>query len=377
MKIELKPFTIREVAEGYVDNDEGGVVGLNGALNVRPKYQREFVYDEIMRAAVLDTVRKGFPLNVIYWALNEDATFEVLDGQQRTISFCQYVDGEFSITVDGHPKYFHNLTQPQKDQILDYPLMVYVCEGDEDQKLEWFKTINIAGLKLEPQELRNAVYTGPWLSHAKSIFSRANGAANKLSDKFQRADVNRQGLLELALKWASGSTVNIDQYMADHQHDPNANELWTYFRNVIEWAQATFPHRRKEMRAVAWGPLYDKFGKMLYDTADLEAQVKKLMADDDVTKKRGIYSYVLDGDVRHLSIRAFTDQQRREAYERQNGLCGNATHCLTPANGDGKKVFELEAMHADHMVPWSKGGRTEAENCRMLCIPCNLSKSGT
>ena len=154
-------------------------------------------------------------------------------------------------------------------------------------------------------------------------------------------------------------------------------QLWTYFRNVIEWAQATFPHRRKEMRAVAWGPLYDKFGKMLYDTADLEAQVKKLMADDDVTKKRGIYSYVLDGDVRHLSIRAFTDQQRREAYERQNGLCGNATHCLTPANGDGKKVFELEAMHADHMVPWSKGGRTEAENCRMLCIPCNLSKSGT
>jgi hypothetical protein len=375
MKIELKPVTIREVAEGYLDNDEGGVVGLEGNLNIRPKYQREFVYDEVMRAAVLGTIRKGFPLNVIYWALNADGTYEMLDGQQRTISFCQYVDGEFSIMVDGHPKYFHNLTQPQKEQILDYPLMVYVCDGDEDQKLDWFKTINIAGLKLEPQELRNAVYTGPWLTHAKSIFSRTNGAANKLSDKYQRVDVNRQGLLELALKWASNG--RIEQHMADHQHDPNANGLWTYFRNVIEWAQATFPTWRKEMRSVPWGPLYDKFGTTMYDTHALETQVKKLMADDDVTKKRGIYPYVLDGDVRNLSIRAFTDQQKREAYERQDGKCASGTGCLTPGNDTGQKVFDLTEMHADHMVPWTKGGRTEASNCQMLCVPCNLNKGGS
>jgi len=372
MDITLKPVTIRDVVAGYEDNGQGGVVALGGKLNVRPAYQREFVYDDDQRAAVMKTIRKRFPLNVMYWADNGDGTYEVLDGQQRTISFCQYVDGDYSIDVDGNPKGFFNLTPTQQEEILDYELLVYVCEGSQEQKLDWFETINIAGLKLTDQELRNAAYVGPWLSHAKSIFSKANGAANQLASKHHNADVLRQGLLELALKWISGGKVG--QYMADHQHDPNANELWTYFRNVIEWAQATFPTWRKEMRAVAWGPLYDKFGKALHDTDALEAQVKKLMADDDVTKKRGIYPYVLDGDVRHLSIRAFTDQQKREAYERQNGHCGNGKHCLTPGNADGQQVFELEAMHGDHMIPWSKGGRTEASNCRMLCVPCNLNK---
>jgi hypothetical protein len=372
MEIQLKSVTIRDVAQSYQDNGQGGVVGLDGKLNVRPAFQREFVYKDDQRAAVMNTIRKGFPLNVMYWAVNDDGTYEVLDGQQRTISFCQYVDGAYSIDIDGHPKGFQNLTPTQKQQILDYPLMVYVCRGTQEQKLDWFETINIAGLKLTPQELRNAAYVGPWLSHAKSIFSKPTGAANQLASKHHNTDVLRQGLLELALKWISEG--KIAHYMAGHQHDPNANELWTYFRNVIEWAKATFPVWRKEMRSVQWGPLYDKYGNTLYDTDTLEAEVKKLMVDDDVTKKRGIYPYVLDGDVRHLSIRAFTDQQKRKAYEEQSGRCGNGTNCLTPGNSNGKMTFQLTDMHADHKVPWTKGGKTEQTNCRMLCIPCNLNK---
>ncbi|MBE0418318.1 MAG: DUF262 domain-containing protein, partial [Coriobacteriia bacterium] len=268
MKIELKPVTVRDVADSYLDNDEDGVVGYGGKLNIRPKYQREFVYDTEKRDAVLETIRRGFPLNVMYWAVNEDGTFEVLDGQQRTISFCQYVAGDFSIIIDGHPMAFHNLTQPQKDQFLDYELMVYACEGNDREKLDWFRTVNIAGVELTDQELRNAVYTGPWLTHAKSIFSKTNGAAYGLASKYVAGSPIRQELLERALKWKSGG--RIDQYMSDHQHAQNANELWTYFQNVIWWVQQTFTTYRKEMKGVEWGPLYDRFKDEKLDTAELE-----------------------------------------------------------------------------------------------------------
>lgn len=373
MKIELKEVTVREVAEDYSDNDEQGVSGYKGNLNIRPKYQREFVYDEKKRAAVLETIRRGFPLNVIYWALNEDGTYEVLDGQQRTISFCQYVAGDFSVMIDGRPMAFHNLTQPQKDAILDYELMVYVCEGDETEKLDWFRTINIAGEKLTDQELRNAVYTGPWLTHAKSIFSKSNGAAYGLASKYVPGSPIRQELLETALKWKSGG--KIEYYMSDHQHDPTANELWTYFRNVVEWAQLTFTTYRKEMKGVDWGPLYDKFKEESYDPVALEKEISGLMRDPDVTKKKGIFSYVLTGEERHLSIRQFDDNMKRAAYEAQKGICASGTKCKTTGNVDGRKVFQLDEMHGDHITPWSKGGKTVAENCQMLCIPCNRDKS--
>ncbi|PMR76060.1 HNH endonuclease family protein [Billgrantia endophytica] len=372
MKIELKEVTIRDVAEDFVDNDEQGVTGYKGKLNIRPKYQREFVYDEKKRGAVLDTIRRGFPLNVIYWALNEDGTYEVLDGQQRTISFCQYVAGDFSISIDGRPMAFHNLTQPQKEAILDYELMVYVCEGNETEKLDWFRTINIAGEKLTDQELRNAVYTGPWLTHAKSIFSKSNGAAYGLASKYVPGSPIRQELLEIALKWKSGG--KIEYYMSDHQHDPTANELWTYFRNVIEWVQLTFTTYRKEMKGIEWGPLYDKFKDEPYDPAELEKRIVALVRDPDVTKKKGIYTYILTGDERHLSIRQFDDNMKHAAYQAQNGMCGAGAKCKTPGNDDGRHVFELEEMHGDHITPWSKGGKTVAENCQMLCIPCNRDK---
>ena len=373
MKIELKRVTIREVAENYRDNDEEGVVGYNGRLNIRPKYQREFVYDGKQRDAVLGTIRKGFPLNVMYWAVNDDGTYEVLDGQQRTVSFCQYVAGNFSIDIDGHPMAMQNLNQPQKDQILNYELMVYICEGNDQDKLDWFKTINIAGAELTAQELRNAVYTGPWLTHAKSIFSKSNGAAYGLASKYVTGAPIRQELLERALKWKSAGSI--DQYMSDHQLDQNANELWTYFQNVIWWVQQTFKTYRKEMKAVEWGQLYDSYKDQQFDTDKLEIQTTELMQDPDVTKPSGIYAYLLTGDEKYLSIRKFDDRDKRAAYERQKCKCAYGTRCRSPGNSDGQQVFEIGDMHGDHINPWSKGGKTVAENCQMLCIPCNRYKS--
>ena len=359
MKIELHEITVREVAEKYVDNAEEGVVGYGGKLNIRPRYQREFVYDEKKRNAVLDTIRKDFPLNVIYWVKNDDGTFEVLDGQQRTISFCQYVAGDFSI----ENRAFHNLTQVEKEQILNYRLMVYFCEGNDKEKLDWFRIINIAGEKLTDQELRNAVYTGPWLSSAKLIFSKTNCVAYLLSKDYVNGTAIRQELLETALDWISGG--QIEQYMSAHQHDPNANELWTYYRNVIEWVKLTFTTYRKEMKGVEWGPLYNQFKGELFDTNKLELEIQKLMMDDDVTSKKGIYPYVLNHAEKHLNLRAFSANQKREAYERQQGICPQC-----------QKHYALEEMEADHITPWRLGGKTSAENCQMLCREDNRVKGG-
>lgn len=359
MKIELHEISIGEIAKNYIDNAEEGVIGYNGKLNIRPKYQREFVYDETKRNAVIDTIRKGFPLNVMYWIVNEDGTFEVLDGQQRTISFCQYVNSDFS--VDNYA--FHNLTESEKQQILNYKVMIYFCEGDDREKLDWFKIINIAGEKLTDQELRNAVYTGTWLTHAKSIFSKSNCAAYLASKKYVTGSPIRQELLQTALKWISKG--EIEKYMSIHQHDPNANELWSYFQSVINWVKLTFTTERKEMKGVNWGELYDKFHTQLFDTDELEKEIKKLMMDDDVSNKKGIYPYVLTRNEKYLNIRAFTPNMKREAYERQEGIC---CHC--------NKHFSIDQMEGDHITPWHAGGKTNSENCQMLCVNCNRTKSG-
>ena len=358
MKIELHEISIREVAQGYVDSAEEGVVGYDGRLNIRPKYQREFIYDQKKRDAVLDTIRKGFPLNVMYWVKNEDGSFEVMDGQQRTISFSQYIQGDYSIDY----RFFHNLTEVEKNQILNYKLMVYFCEGDDKEKLDWFRIINIAGEKLTDQELRNAVYTGPWLSDAKVKFSKNNCAAYLLANRYVSGSPIRQEILETALKWISKG--NIEQYMADHQHDPNANELWTYFRNVIEWVELTFTCYDRMMKGIDWGELYDSNRHKVFDTDDLEREINLLMMDDDVTNKKGVYLYVLKREEKHLNLRAFSENQKREAYARQQGIC---VRC--------RNHFALEAMEADHITPWSKGGKTLPENCQLLCRDCNRRKS--
>lgn len=379
MKIELIKVTVRDVAALYTDDDEGGVVGYGGKLNIRPKYQREFVYDDKKREAVMQTIRQGFPLNVMYWAVNDGDTYEVLDGQQRTISFCQYVAGDFSITINGKPMAFHNLTAPQREQFLDYELMVYICEGDDWERLRWFETVNIAGAVLTKQELRNAVYTGKWLTSAKSIFSKTNGAAYGLASKYVSGSPIRQEFLETALSWISArdGLKSIDDYMSDHQDDPNANALWMYFQGVIEWVQSTFGTYRKEMKGVGWGPLYDAHKDSVIDTDALDARIATLMGDPDVTKSSGIFPYVLTGDERLLNIRQFDERDRRTAYEKQGGHCSFGKKCKTPGNANGLKEFEFEAMDADHIVPWSKGGKTEAANCQMLCIACNRAKGDT
>ena len=358
MKIELHEITIREIAENYVDNAENGVVGYNGRLNIRPKYQREFVYKDKQRDAVIETIVKGFPLNVMYWVKNSDDDFEVLDGQQRTISFCKYVHGAFSI----NNRAFHNLTQTEQQQILDYKVMVYFCEGNDKEKLDWFKIINIAGEKLTDQELRNAVYTGTWLNDAKLKFSKSNCAAYLQGNKYLNGDPIRQDYLETALKWINDG--EIEDYMSKHQHDPNANELFFYFRAVIDWVENTFTKYRKEMKGLEWGMFYNQFKDIVVDTAELETEIAKLMSDDDVTSKKGIYPYVLTRQEKYLSVRAFDNRMKRTAYEKQKGLCKKCG-----------KHFELEQMEADHITPWSHGGKTLAENCQMLCKDCNRRKS--
>ena len=359
MKIELHEITIREITENYIDNSEEGVVAYNNKLNIRPKYQREFVYDEKKRNSVIETIIKGFPLNVMYWVKNEDETFEVLDGQQRTISFCQYVIGDFSL----NHKAFHNLTQTEKEQILDYKVMVYFCEGNDKEKLDWFRIINIAGEKLTDQELRNATYTGTWLTNAKSIFSKTNCAAYLLSKNYVAGSPIRQELLEKAISWISKD--NIEEYMSIHQHDPNANELWIYFKNVIEWTKLTFPVYRNEMKGIHWGSLYDEFKDTMYNTNDLEKEIKTLMEDEEVGNQKGIYTYVLTRKEKHLNLRAFSDKEKRIMYEKQNSICPIC-----------KKEFDIKQMQGDHIKPWCKGGKTNLENGQMLCEDCNRAKSG-
>jgi len=359
MQIKLNEITIREVYNGYKDSQENGIVGFGGKLNIRPAFQREFVYKEKQRDAVIETVKQGFPLNVMYWAETDDDKYELLDGQQRTISICQYVNGDFSL----NSRAFHNLTETEKDQILDYKLMIYICKGNDKEKLDWFKIINIAGEKLTDQELRNAVYTGPWLTSAKTHFSKSNCAAYLLAKDYVNGSPIRQEYLETALEWINNGDV--EDYMSKHQHEPNANELWTYFRNVIEWVQLTFTTYRKEMKGLNWGALYNEFKNKTFDTNKLEEEIKTLMIDDDVTNKKGIYFYVLTRNEKHLNIRAFTEQQKRSVYERQQGICSNC-----------HKHFDIKEMEADHITPWHAGGPTSTENCQMLCRECNRRKSG-
>jgi len=366
MKIDLYKIKISEVVKDYKDSAEEGVSAFGCKLDIRPKYQREFVYDAKHRDEVVRTIKKNFPLNVMYWVKKEDGNFEVLDGQQRTISIAQFVNGDFSIEFNGRIAMFHNLTKEEQDQILNYELMIYHCEGEEKEKLDWFKIINIAGMELTDQELRNAVYTGSWLSDAKLKFSKSNCAAYLLANdggQLVTGSPIRQEYLETAISWINNG--DIESYMAKHQHDENADELWNYFQSVIAWVRMTFTTYRKEMSSVNWGELYNEFKNQKFNTDKLEEEIKELMQDEDVTKKSGIYSYVLTRKERYLSIRAFTPNMKREAYERQDGICPVC-----------KEEFSIGDMEADHINPWHDGGKTIAENCQMLCKEDNRTKSG-
>ncbi len=364
MKIKLHEIPVRDVVNGYIDSAENGVVGYGGKLNIRPAFQREFIYKDKQRDEVVRTIRKDFPLNVMYWVKSDNGGFELLDGQQRTISICQYVQGDFSI---GHMA-FHNLTKTEQEQILNYPLMIYICEGTDKEKLDWFKIINIAGEQLTTQELRNAIYTGEWLTEAKKYFSKTHCPAYQIAGDYLSGSAIRQNYLETALKWISDRDgIEIEDYMSKHQHGTNCNDLWLYFQSVINWVKATFPsYRKKLMQGLEWGIFYNKYHANSYDPKALEQQIVALLDDEDISNQKGIYEYLLDGQERHLNIRAFSPKMARTAYERQKGICPKC-----------KKHFEIEEMQADHITPWSKGGKTTAENCQMLCADCNRRKSNT
>jgi len=369
MKIELKQITIKELVEKYSDNDEEGVFGYDGKLNIRPPYQREFIYDEKRRNEVIKTVYNKLPLSIFYWATCNDGTYEVLDGQQRTISICSFVNGDFSVILDDNARYFHNFTKQEKEEFLDYELLIYECSGSEKEKMDWFRVINIATAVLTNQEIRNAVYHGSFVTDARKYFSKTNCPAYNTAEKYLAGNCLRQDYLETALEWISQKeNTTIDDYMALHQNDISASPLYSYFSKVIAWTKATFPNYRKEMKGLPWGILYNKYYNRDYDINALENEIKTLMQDDDITSQKGIYEYLLSGKAeeseRLLSIRKFTDRQKRKAYERQSGIC--------PKCG---KHFEFVEMDGDHITPWSKGGKTTDENCQMLCKKCNNKKS--
>ena len=364
MTIELKNIAVRDLFAGYNDDIEtGAIVGFGGKLNIRPKYQREFVYKEEQRNKVIDTVMKGFPLNVFYWVKNKDDDFELLDGQQRTISICQYLNGDYSV----NSLYFYNLPKDKQEQILNYELMVYWCSGTDSEKLDWFQVINIAGEKLSPQELLSAIYSGTWATSARKYFSHSRSASScpayQLASQYMTGDVVRQEYLATAISWINNGKIR--EYMAAHQHDPNANALWNYFNAVINWVESTFIVYRPLMKGVDWGYLYNNFKDNVIDTAELESRIKALLEDEEtITATKGIYYYVFDGDEKHLSIRAFDKATKTAVFEKQNHKCKKC----------GKEISFSEAQ-ADHITPFAKGGRTIAENCQILCADCNRRKS--
>lgn len=368
MKIELRIITVKDLVEGYKDTSDEGVIGYGGRLNIRPPYQREFRYNEEQKRAVIDTIMKGFPLNIMYWSVTGEDSYEMIDGQQRTLSICEFRANKFNISDDVvDALYYSNLSDADKDTFLNYAITVYLCTGTDKEKLDWFRIINIAGERLLDQELRNAVYSGPFVSDARRYFSKKGCLAYTKGHEYLSGNPIEQAYLETALKWAArkDKLKNIDEYMADHQHDSNANKLWEYFNQVITWVRTTFPNYRNEMKGLDWGAMYDEFGGNIYDANDLEKQIASLMEDDEVVKKPGIYRYVLSGDLRDLNFRAFSKKQKREAYERQKGIC-SICH----------KHFELEEMEADHIIPWIQGGTTVSDNCQMLCRKCNREKGG-
>lgn len=370
MTIKQIEVTVGEITRGYVNNDEQGVRGYNGLLDIRPPYQREFIYSEKEQQAVITTVLRGYPLNVMYWVKRSDdaeCPYEVMDGQQRTLSLCEYVEGKYSYDF----KNFFNQPADVQHRILNYKLTIYVCEGDASEKLEWFKTINIAGKPLNDQEINNAIYAGPFVSDAKRHFSKSNCGAYRLGKDLVNGTPIRQDYLKLALQWMAdhetrqGKRQTLLGYMAQHQHDPNANNLWTYFQTVLNWAITNFDMKKfkKIMKGLDWAELYDKFGNEALDTATLGKRISELIRDSEVERKTGIIPYVLTGDEHYLDLRSFPDDIKLAVWEQQNHICKNCG-----------KEFDFEFMEGDHITPWREGGRTVIENCQMLCRECNRRK---
>jgi regulatory protein YycI of two-component signal transduction system YycFG len=371
MKIEQHNIKVKDVYRDFRDNGEDGVFAFDGKLTIRPPYQREFVYNQKQQEAVLHTILKGFPLNTMYWVKNNDNEYEVLDGQQRTLSVMYFLNHKLQITLNGKSYYSDSLPDDLYASLLDYEFLIYICEGTESEKLEWFEVVNVAGEELTPQELRNSVYTGAWLSDAKRHFSKRTCAAKGLGDKYITGDPNRQELLEKALIGISEykGLRDVTEYMASHKSEGDADELWQYFQDVIHWIEKIFPEYYKDMKGLDWCHLYNKYHLNSYNSNQMKLDVKRLHQDEEVQKAKGIYEYLLSKDedpfaAKLLNLRAFSDRDKQAAYSRQGHKCAICG-----------KEFPYEEMAGDHIKPWSKGGLTTIENCQMLCKDCNSKKS--
>lgn len=382
MKIKLHEVPVKDVFKGYKDfGQDEGVVGYDGKLNIRPKYQRNFVYELDQEKSVMNTVLHDFPLNVMYWVVTDNG-YEVLDGQQRTLSIMQFLDHKFPVDVDGQPLYVDALPDDLYNRVMDYKLMVYFCEGTTSEKLSWFRTVNIAGLKLTPQELRNIAYTGPWLSDAKRYFSKRGCAAKKMADPYVKGDPNRQEILELALSWiADAQNTTIEGYMSQHRSDEDSSELWVYWQSVIRWIQTMFPDVYRQMKGLPWGLYYNKCKDNSYNPIKMTDEIKQLMDDPEVTSKKGIWLYELTkgiepNAVKHLSLRTFDQRDIKRKYDEQTKEAKEkgVSNCPYCAQEGLDKIWKQSEMDADHIKPWSKGGVTEYGNLQMLCKKHNRSK---
>ena len=383
MITELKTdITIKEICSGFTYNElEGkGLFGLSGKLTIQPEYQRNYIYaDGKKDVAVIDSIIKGYPLGILYFVKTGDGTYEVLDGQQRITSFGRYVIGKFAVKVNGMENYFTGLAEDLQNKILDTKLLIYICEGTESEIKEWFKTINIAGVPLNEQELLNAIYSGKFVTAAKKEFSNSQNSNIQKWSAYMKGDVKRQDFLACALDWVSKG--NKETYMSEHRNSEDISELKNYFTSVIDWISSVFITVEKEMCGLKWGELYEKYHTNPYNPDEVDEKVKELYADGAVKNRSGIFEYVLGGctETKLLNIRIFEDRDKRIVYEKQTkeaeekGI-SNCPFCAISDTPNKIKIWKLAEMDADHVSAWSKGGATSIENCQMLCRPHNIAK---
>ena len=382
MKTTLRTdITVEAVCEGFVYNElEGkGLFGLGGRLTIQPEYQRNYIYNDGKKdVAVIDSVLKGYPLGLLYFNRRADGQLEVLDGQQRITSLGRFLTGKFAVRdAGGQPQYFSSLPAEAQARFRGAGLLVYECEGTEREIKEWFRTINIAGVPLNAQELLNAIYSGPFVSAAKAVFSNSGNAQAQKWAAYVSGDIKRQDFLERALEWASRAWEDregVERYMARHRHEAGIDGLRAAFESVIDWAEATFPTVRPEMRGLEWGRLYDAHHAEPHDPRALDEAAGRLLADDAVRNRKGVFEYVLGGgkDTRLLEVRYFDDRTKKAAYERQTREArergvSNCPLCAMGHDANATRIYRLQEMDADHVAAWSQGGATTADNCQMLC----------
>jgi len=377
-------LTVADVCNGFVFNSfEGkGLFGIGGKLVIQPEYQRHYIYDMDggkREQAVIHSLLREYPLGLIYFNKVGDDKFEVLDGQQRITSIGRFVTDKFAIIDDGNPKIFTSLPANQRELILKSQLLVYECEGVEDEIKEWFETINIAGVPLNHQELNNSIYSGPFVTKAKEEFSNSQNANIQKWSAYIKAEVKRQGFLERALDWVSKG--HIKEYMSAHRYDTNIDELKTYFSSVIDWVSTVFVDVLPELRGLEWGRLYEEHHGKSYDPTKMSNDVKKLAADDFVKSRKGIFEYLLGGsiDKKLLDVRLFETPVKRAAYAKQAQEAqakgkSNCPLCAVGHDANKSRIYKFEEMDADHVSAWSKGGGSSDKNCQMLCTTHNRAK---